>query len=413
MSLIIDQSPNRLFSPVYNEMVYVVHESSSATLTQPNFKYICQIYDGSNTINIATIKRIPLPDGYGVFDIHRILETLITYDISINDSGGGFLQCLKMQAQWIIRFGEEYGSPPVPHLGLTNDENLNVAWNGIFDMPEFITNSGSQILNINSTQQFLTNQRTQSDFSLIPRKVHSNERAWLYFADIHVIGMGYNNIGYAQFVVTDKSGGINTYTLPYSSFGVQAFVRLPCGPYDMTVYGFVDPTTVDYYTIQLLNTSAVAMSEKMTFQVVCYDPKYDNYRLHFLNKLGGFDSFNFNKISHQTAEMQKQMYKQVLGSESTGAWSYNFYDRLNTQFDTQFTTKYKVQSDWITDDESIWLQELLTSPVVILDSEVFDFTPITIETTSWEVKRKQNTNEKVFNITVDISLSYTQYRQRG
>src|SRR5436853_1651468 len=120
--MIITQTPQK-FSPAYNELIYVAHSDNTANL---NYKYICDIYGADGTTRLARIKRIPQPDGYGVFDLHRILENYISCDPG---DTSGISSNTKSYCAYIVKFGEEYGaatSGPVQYLSLASDSRRYV-----------------------------------------------------------------------------------------------------------------------------------------------------------------------------------------------------------------------------------------------------------------------------------------------
>jgi len=416
MSLSVTQFPmnntstmEKLMSPAYNEVIYVVHESASGTLASPNFKYICKIYDSANTTLLATIKHFPLADGYCVFDLHRILENFLSYDILYNDTG--FLRNTNSHFDYKVRFGEEYGSPPVETM-LLNDNVTKGVLNQVYDFPDFanflVTHHNS--INFNGGH-WLSN-------APLTRDIRTTEQAWLYVAQCTNI-IPDQAINYLQVISYNTNGGTTTNTIANSfisgSTSANCFLRVAVGFYDLQALGYVGANT-EYYTVQALGAnfggSPGLFGDIYTFNVIRCDPKYQLWRLHFLNKLGGFDSFTFSKVSHQTGEIERQMYKQVYGTESGGAWSYQQSDRQMTQFDTKAQTKYSLQSDWVSDAQYQWLKELLTSPVVFYQSTGgAKFIAVNIETSSYEIKKK--INEKVINLQIEISLSYDEYRQRG
>lgn len=419
MSLSVTQFPqdndifNRYFSPAYNEMIFVVHESSSGTLASPNFRYICKIYDVTNAILLATLKTFPLVDGYGVFDTHRILESFVNednqYDIKYNDSN--IKECTNSHFLYIVRFGEEYGAPPNEHM-LLNDNLARGVFNAIYDFPDFAAfYPGGVDVTINDSGKYLTNRP-------LVQNIRKNESAWLQWAE-H-LNPPVNPFVHMELICYDAAGNITfqddtTITSPGAATSI---FRCAVGPHDLNALGIMSSYPA-YYTLQAVQSFTslghvfyTPYGDIYQFNLICPDPKYTPFRLHFLNKLGAFDSFTFSKKSHQKGDTERQAYKKVTGSESSGSWSYQSSDRQVTVFDTKVKTKYSIESDWVTDAEYQWLKELITSPVVLYqESGGMPFIPVNIETNSFEIKKKQN--EKLINLALEVSLSYDEYRQRG
>ena len=69
------------FQPVYNEVITVLSSTNSG---QPNFQYVIDVnVDGVNT---SRIKVTPNPDGYGVVDLHKHLESFVNSDIDYSET---------------------------------------------------------------------------------------------------------------------------------------------------------------------------------------------------------------------------------------------------------------------------------------------------------------------------------------
>ncbi len=207
----ITQYPSK-FSPAYNELVYVV---TSSNQSQPNYKYICDIYAADGTTRLARIKRIPQPDGYGMFDLHRILENYVHYDIdaaTVNfekNSASGY--------PYIVKFGEEYGSDPtgpVQYLSLVTEEKRYV-FNSVFDFPDFLNYNQTDWLIAASVQKkFLTN-------APIVQSIRPGTNAWLHFmTDTNVV---------AKLVLkTYNSSGtlLSTYSLTNTQIGYMSAAQV-------------------------------------------------------------------------------------------------------------------------------------------------------------------------------------------
>lgn len=389
MSYTLAQKP-ALFTPGYNFMIYVTESSNSG---QPNYQATCVIKIGSTTI--ATIKQFPLADGNTVFDIHRIIENYLGYDIAPQASPG-FITNLNSFVIYQTVFGEQYG----PVIGTTVSTGLaissGIAFNGIFEWPDFQSYDQSDWLIASGSQKkFLTN-------APLTRGIRLGTMDWLYFMCTAV-----SVVDHARLITYNSTGSViasNTM-----AGGGAQFARISSGPANLGLS--LVPANTAYYTIWLEDGSNNQISEAIRYNIVDTQPKYPYYRLHFLNKLGGFDAFDFGKVSHlKTDTINRQNYKKITGSESAGAWSYGIQDLTTTPFDIQTRELVSIQSDWIGDAESVWLQELVLSPLVFFESNSSTLIAVNIETTSYE--RRQKANEKVINIKLDISYGYNITSQR-
>jgi len=71
-----------------------------------------------------------------------------------------------------------------------------------------------------------------------------------------------------------------------------------------------------------------------------------------------------------------------------------------------------VNSDMgISDAQSVWLEELFTSPVVFWDSADHGLVRIMIATTSYQIRKNQT--DGMYHIELEFRYTYSRTRQRG
>lgn len=85
----------------------------------------------------------------------------------------------------------------------------------------------------------------------------------------------------------------------------------------------------------------------------------DTTRIHFLNRLGGFDSYTFAGAERRTVKTGSSTFQQL-----RPAWGFNPTARGRQVFQKEATIRLSCSSDALRPDEMIWLEELLTSPAV-------------------------------------------------
>ena len=114
---------------------------------------------------------------------------------------------------------------------------------------------------------------------------------------------------------------------------------------------------------------------------------------------------NMNLVSKKTLTVNRDTYRKVLG------YNYALGDRGSTVLDIDGGYSYKVQSDWINDEESVWLQELISSNEVYVINSDGTATPIVLDENSYEIKN--SLNDKLFNISISYTLASKLNSQRG
>lgn len=146
-------------------------------------------------------------------------------------------------------------------------------------------------------------------------------------------------------------------------------------------------------------------SEYKYFKVDTTCSSYEKTRLVFLNRRGGFDYFNFTLDNKKMVEIKRTEYQQEL------AWNYSIGDRGQTILGQSGDVKYTANSNWITEAESSWLEELLTSPEVYILGNTSTLNtastgyklPIIITDTSYEVKTYLR--NQIFNLVLNYTMA--------
>lgn len=98
----------KIFPPylnaAYNPIIIAVDSDKKS---QENFQFICDLFSGGTTTRIAQIKLPANPQGYGIFDIHRICENYIDYNFSPTSTGATWASNTTGPL-FSVSIGEEY-----------------------------------------------------------------------------------------------------------------------------------------------------------------------------------------------------------------------------------------------------------------------------------------------------------------
>jgi hypothetical protein len=374
VALSITQQPNT-YAPGYNDTNFVISESSGGIYSKDNFKFIAEVKQ--NTTSLAKLKA-PIYFGStnkGVFNIGRILENYISFDWNYNDTLAS--GCVNSSMDYKVEFGYEYSASATGSV--TEYTNLTSAtgsvWNASLNALDLVNYNGQYTMDGNGL--FLTPIRSKT--------IHRSQKDWLYAIR--------NTATTALITYSDTS--TQTLSLPSSKV-----VRIPSGS-QLSI-----PGAATYYDIQL-KLGATVLSETYRVNLIEECSKYDTTDLFFLNSLGGFDSFRFNRVRRDNYDIQRKQFKAnpyTLGATygySTSAFKQKTYD-------TNMTHRVKLFSNWITEAESEWLLDLFTSPVVY----AYDGTlvAVNIDTTNYEVKK--HIQDNAFFIELDMTYSFESKRQR-
>ena len=268
--------------------------------------------------------------------------------------------------------------PPTPSSSV-----FKLAANAIFDFEEFNPNSfvDKQVL----AYGFLNFQGKEN--------IALNQRRILSWFDktrvVNYIGIGYNSGGLTP-VITIEAAPLtaNEYLFSLDLLSLIDFITLNEG---------------NEFFIRLYDIDNNAIATKIfTYTETC--SQYENVRLHYLNKLGGFDVFNFNKNTINAMAIDRKQFKAPLPI------GYSKSDRLKTNYNTTINDRITINSDWITEEQSALLEQLATSPIIYLERSPTNFIAVNILNAEYEIKTFL-TDRKMFNVTFEIEYSYSRYRQ--
>lgn len=396
----IRQAPPTL-APAYNDANYVF---TSTNVGQPNFKFVVDLYVGGVKVDRMFVPPHPTHLS-GLANVAPLLESRISKDIAFADNR--ILNNSNSYLTYTLKAGEAYGSSGTtiyPDLAQATGKYI---WNGIYDFEDYIGySSGTIVANGSSPVNFLTNAPSSGTIEM-------DDNAWLYWCDLNL------QSSYA-YIVTRASdlSTLNTFKID-NKFTTTEFLRIVSGPANLntipnaqfTLGAQPILTGVEHsYSIQIFDATNREITKRYFYTLASNCSKYEKRRLIFFNKLGGYDTFTFNKLSKEKADIDRSNYKKNLGSyASANSFVYSKNDRANSQFHTKIKDKISLESDWITEEQATWLEELLTSPDVYLDDGTA-LIPINITNGSYEKKKTVNT--KMFNLSIEYTLSYDRYRQR-
>ena len=144
-------------------------------------------------------------------------------------------------------------------------------------------------------------------------------------------------------------------------------------------------------------------------------PLYQAYTLHFLNKYSAFDTKIFSKVSRKRISIEKKDYGKIDYSvDANGLVTYKnsngVYNESKAVYASQFEETLILNSDFLTDSEYLWLEQLVESPLVYLQDGAY-FIPVTIKESNYEPKKAVVDQLTSLNITVEFGKQYnTQFR---
>lgn len=137
---------------------------------------------------------------------------------------------------------------------------------------------------------------------------------------------------------------------------------------------------------------------------------FDPINVSFMNQYGVRDYYTFDRRNEETTNTARSNYSRTLGSWSSGSFTVNNTDRGQTTFSSDLTTQLSLSTNWMTDEESKWLEELFVSPSVAVFYEGV-WRPVVI--TSQQYDQKTFNRNRMFQHNITVEFANKKKVQRG
>ena len=406
MALTIYNTPNA-YAPVYNQMIFTL---SSSNYAQSNFRYIADVYvNGSSTYTRLEVGKNPT-NNYGTFDVAGIIQNFLTRDA--DDNTTTFKQCGNSIAYYEVKFGEQYGASS----GITNYPNLTTSsgycFNGVFSPLDFLDFATNTYVLQNSSSQFLTDKpvkfETRSGEKLILGFMTdaANEAYNLEIITYYDDGTIFNTVRVTNpyAALSNREDRSINVRVDYDWLNSLVNADLSFGTTPIFI------TNYEYYEVRIKNNSGTIVSETIRIypgEDIC--SKYTPIRFKFMNNYGKYDYYTFTGAMTKNTNIKRNTYKSNPNQWSNTNYNYSTTSRGLSQYETILDDTITINSDWITEAESIWLEQLVTSPdVYIYDGSNL----VSVNITDSSYQTKYEASQQLFNLVISFTYSQNRKRQR-
>ena len=464
MALTIEQNPLYNLNTVGQDVIFTVLDAA-VVATKFNVKYIAEVHIETDTINLASsikvgaFKTTPNNTGAGMYDFRPIVESFVNADnlapstsefknasysnlpvhiidkYSLNENTVRYLK---------IRFKVEGAATEGGAVSVidTEDSAQYTLFNGYLkrtDILDLVTNDfgydtsrfylnprivGGEILGNWLTNAPTTQYANLSDYGTLS----------MYSADLGVVGVPtdlyritityYNSsgtqIGFEYIDNLDAEGGFTTYGTTTNK-QVMYFGCFPANlqNWSSTFGGLLTPINQmegGRYTIRANNSSGNALLDIVTININCPTLKgYEPIRLAWLNQWGAWDYYTFTMKSAKTTSTKGSTYQQIEGTWNESTYQVNGFKGGKKAFRVNATEKISMNTDFVSESESEWFEDLINSPeVYILDGYQSQAanpalnqyaTPVRLTTSSYT--KKTVANDKLMQYTFEVEKSKT------
>ena len=302
--------------PVYFTVFDSVKPQDSTTY--PNYKYVADVY--INATLVARLKAYPDPVTFaGVFDISPIVRSYFESNFAPDQSLTGNQFAPYMTAQ--VKFGEDYGG--TTYTNLITDSSRN--YYDTYKAGPY-TNPVITWLNNFATDRPGTIEAIEDGlYQLVPYQPAASGT------------LNYTINGVAGSVMVTNPSGLIHFNLSSAN-----------------VSGATSATLV-----------VSGITKVVTFKCA---GKYPTRTLAFLNKYGGYETYDFSLVSKASITMERKAFERTpIRLGVSGVLSYESGDVYHTgkqTYATRAKQSLRVTSDYLNDAMYRWLGELVQSPEV-------------------------------------------------
>jgi hypothetical protein len=107
------------------------------------------------------------------------------------------------------------------------------------------------------------------------------------------------------------------------------------------------------------------------------------------------DGYTFTKKNRQSVNVNRQTY----GYNNTVYGD----DQFDKQWSVTYRDTYNLQSDWLSDAQFSWLQEMIYSPECWIELSGA-LVPVVVQTNTYNVMKR--INDRLQAITIDVQVAY-------
>jgi len=374
----------------FNDDLWFVTSSTNSGTT--NFKFVYDIKVNGNLV--SRTKSFPDVSGYGLFNSAPIVRAFNSN--YFEPSGTSILveSNDKLKINYVVEFREEVSG------SINVFPDASGTYSGYnYTIPLFADAFKTDALNLVTyedallTTSFSDNlltergEETEIEFGDNFYVSYFKKTGGTYIAKVDVINEG-NTIGTSVSGVITLSGEFNMFNLSASNVNTWAGSTIITS----STFGY------DFYIFNATNSRKIKLRQKC-------NSKYESYNLHFLNRVGGYDTMKFGLVNKRNSEYQKSYFRrnewQLTGSQMSKVDSYNRYNESNINYNIQHKNTYHLISNWVSGQDYEWLAQLVSSPIVYMEVQGAYF-PVTIVNNNYNYKLE--ISDKLFNFEIDVEV---------
>ena len=453
MAVSIDQRPLYRVLPIGQQVMFSVSEPTTVA-TKFKVKFVAEVRVSSSAgINpnssddlIGTFKTTPNNAGVGMFDLRPILETFVSPDNEPSSTANATYKGIpksiatfpihlvdkyslsdKSIKFFAVRFLVESAPSATDAVGSPTNETDSAEFtmfNGVLQYDDVLTKSlfgndyGYNLQNFELTDndsQFLSNAPTTqyarlTDYGTFPfLNFVPNSTDKVSSLTLKYYNSSGVQLGTDEDVPNQTSNG-GVASVGDSNTMLNYFGGFPANLDGWSTTWDTHKANISYYTIQDGNGDSVLYR----INILCPNLKgFEAIRLAWLNQWGTWDYYTFNMKSTRSIQTNRTSYTQLGGTWNESTFKISDYKGGKKNFRVNSTEKIKLNTDFVTEAEGVWLEELINSNEVYIvngfSSDVSNtitnkyIDPVVLTTSSYV--KKTIANDKLMQYTIEIEKS--------
>ena len=463
MAVSIDQQPLYPVLPIGQQIMFSVSEPPIVA-TKVKVKFVAQVHVSNfpitlsnNNALIGTFKTTPNNAGVGIFDFRPVIETFVKPDnepqssiIPVSDSEykgtkaqstmfpihlvDKFAVSKNSIKYFAINFYIEYADSatesvidfldldPTPteqwtmfNGVLQYDDDLDVFQNDYgYDMSHYYLNGTSRSF---LTDSPIVQYARLDDYGTLPflNIVDVNEDFPFYGIAIDYLDAAGSIISSETVQWLGTNGGVNSLG-PLSNTRINYFGAFPANlqNWSATFAAAVVSGLASYDVAAVGSGHGDVWTQTYNIKILCPETKgFEAVRLTWLNKWGTWDYYTFNMKSTRSVATNRTSYTQLGGTWNESTFKLSGYKGGKKNFRVNSTEKIKLNTDFVTEEEGVWFEQLINSnEVYILEGFQSDppfsslntyAQPTTVTSSSYI--RKTIANDRLMQYTFEIEKS--------
>ena len=467
MATSIIQSPAYATMPIGQDVIFTLRNNIIVS-NEIKVKFVANVYISINPITITsstptgTFKITPNNAGVGIFDFRPILESFVNSD-NLGGDGSKYKGTLTSfssgtgvhpvhitdkysRNQFAVRYMAIEFSTQYLNTAVTPNVTINVdpinssqflIYNGYLTHSNPLTYNTPNIgfpgnnFSYGFDNSLFTTGTSNSKFL-----TNASTTQYATINDYGTVGiLNTANLSYISVSLYDDTGSqlgssIVVEATGFSGFNNGAFFGWNSnGSEQLFYFGFYPANlrnwssafqgflpNISYYTVTAFNQNDDVITKTYRVNILCPNLKgFKPIRLGWLNQWGAWDYYTFNMKSTRTIQTKGTTYQQQSRNWNAPLYRIDSFKGGKKTLRVNATEKIKMNTDFVSEEESAWFEELINSPEVYiiegyqndaLNSALNNYViPVRLTTSSFT--EKTIANDKVMQYTFEVEKTKT------